>query len=392
MARRGAIAALGVLLLLVVAVPSGAPAAESKCERLDASHDLAPAKRVKLVERKNGDGGKDLIGCVLPRGKVRTLASSSDQGTTIERYELLQVAGHHVLIHFSDASQYGGGESTYVYDVKRGKHYDVASTPKTKAKRALVNSSGQAVALVTTKSSDLVTVEGFSPRGNRVVLDQGTRSAIPASSLKLDGHVAGWKHNGVGKSARLPGDSECQKLKAKDDLAGARKVKLVERGNDDGGTDLVGCVLPAGKVSVVASRSKLSGQERQYDLLQVDGHQVLVRGKLINPYGTGVSTYVFDLKRARSYTLAESCFDEHGAACDQTYARRAFVNAQGQAAVLVRTDGKSKRQLLGFKSTGASQVLDTGTAAQIPASSLSLEGHVVHWTHSGAPRSATLSG
>lgn len=390
MRGRGSIAALGVVLLGVMA-PS-AHAGQSKCQKLDATRDLAPAKRVKLVERKNSDGGKDLLGCMLPDGKVRTVATSSDQGTSVDKYELLQVAGHHVLVRGSSASQYGGGESTYAYDIKRGRLYDLASTPMTRARSAFVNSSGQAVALIKTKGSDLVAVDGFSPRGNRVVLDEGTRSEIPASSLKLEGHTASWKHSGARKSARLPGLSECQKLKAKNDLAGAKRVKLVERRNDDGGTDLVGCVLPAGKVSVVASASSISGQVRSYEILQVAGHEVLVRGKLINPYGTGVSTYVFDLKRAKSYNVAESCFDEHGAACDQTYARRAFVNAQGQAAAIVRTDGKTARQVLGFKSTGASDVLDTGTAGQIPASSLSLVGHVVRWTHSGTPRSATLSG
>jgi hypothetical protein len=48
--------------------------------------------------------------------------------------------------------------------------------------------------------------------------------------------------------------------------------------------------------------------------------------------------------------------------------------------------------VVGFKSTGAGKVLDSGTAAEIPASSLSLDGHVVRWTHSGVPKSATLSG
>jgi hypothetical protein len=399
MRRRGSIVALGAVLV-AAALPSGAQA-ESKCQKLDAKHDLAPAARVELVERPNADGGKDLLGCLLPDGKVRTVAASSDQGTSIDKYKVVQVAGHHVLIRSSSSNQYGGGVVTYVFDVKRGRHYDVASTchnlgdpcgPQTKAARALINSSGQAVAVVTSNRSDLVSVDGFSAGGTRKVLDTGMGGDIPPSSLELNGHLASWRNGGARKSARLPGIPDCEKLKADHDLAPAKAVKLVARKNDDGGRDLVGCVLPRGKVSVVATRSKISGQEQSYEVLQVAGHQVLVRGKLINPYGTGVSTYVFDLKRGTSYTVAESCFDEHGAACDQTYARRAFVNAKGQAATLIRTDGKTARQVVGFRSTGASEVLDTGTAAAIPASSLSLQGHVVHWTHSGAAKSATLSG
>src|SRR4051812_25435768 len=95
MRRRGPILALGAVLLAVL--PGGAQAAQSKCQKLDASHDLAPAKRVKLVERRNDDGGKNLVGCVLPRGKVTTLASSGTQEDSVDSYRLRQVAGHHVL-------------------------------------------------------------------------------------------------------------------------------------------------------------------------------------------------------------------------------------------------------------------------------------------------------
>jgi hypothetical protein len=408
MRRRGAITALAAAL---VALASGAHAADqehTQCQKLSPKHDLAPAKRVKLVEQKRSNGDARLVGCILPAGKLVIAASRYDDGDVHGDYELRQVAGHHVLIDGSLEGDFGTNHFTYVMDLRYGNQYTVASrcqavepgwcgskNPKETAERALVNSSGQAAAVVRSESSDLVTVEGFSRRGTRVVLDSGTRSEIPASSLDLDGHVASWRNSGALKSARLPGVSKCQKLDArppKDLAPGTRRAKLVERENADGGTDVVGCVLPAGKVSLVASSTKEPGSERGYQILQVVGHEVLVRGELINQYGHGVSTYVYDLKQARSYNVAESCFDPQGAACDQTYAKRAFVNAQGQAAAIVRTDGSSERQVIGFKSTGAGTVLDTGTRAEIPASSLSLEGHVVRWTHSGVPKSATLSG
>jgi hypothetical protein len=41
--------------------------------------------------------------------------------------------------------------------------------------------------------------------GNKTVLDAGTTSAIPPSSLALDGHVAKWTHSGEQKSATLSG-------------------------------------------------------------------------------------------------------------------------------------------------------------------------------------------
>jgi hypothetical protein len=404
MSRRGPVLALGALLL---ALPSGGQAGQERtpCQKLSAKHDLAPAKRVKLVEQDHGDITV-LKGCVLPAGRLFTVASRSANGDSTNDFELRQVTGHQVVLNIDFATLASKLHATDVFDLKRGRRYSIASrctqtepgqcgeAPDETALRVRVNSSGQAAAILSTKTSDIVTVVGYSPRGNRKVLDSGTRDEIPVSSLEVEGHVASWTHGGAGMSARLPNVTECQKLNAKPpkDLAGARKVKLVERENTDGGKDLVGCVLPDGKVSVVASSAKKAALDRGYKILQVAGHEVLVRGEATNQYGRGVSTYVYDLRRAKSYNLAESCFNEHGAACAQTYAKRAFANAQGQSAAIVRTDGSDQLQVIGFKSTGASKVLDSGTRAQIPASSLSLEGHVVRWTHSGAPRSATLSG
>lgn len=403
MRRRGPILALAVALLAPAGAAQGAE--RSACQKLEGK-DLAPAGKVKLVRRKNDEGGNDLRGCVLPRGKVITVASRTGGFTSTSSYRIVQVAGHHVLVDSSSASQYGGHDDTYVVDIKRRRSYTIASfchegtdgfcnpdVPNATAERARINSSGQAAAVLSRETSDLVTVEGFSSRGTRKVLDSGTTAEIPPSSLRVAGHVASWTNSGAERSARLPVVTACQKLKAKEDLAPAKRVKLVRRENADNGNDLVGCVLPDGKVSVVATKAKVPGSERKYRILQVAGHEVLIRGELTNQYGHGVSTYVYDLKRATSYNVAESCFDDQGVACNpQTHAVRAFVNAQGQAAAIVRTNGSSTRQVLGFSSTGTSKVLDTGTDAQIPASSLSLDGHVVRWRHSGAPRSATLSG
>lgn len=403
MPRRGCIVALAAVLLALPAAAHGA-GERTSCQKLTGKEDLAPAKRVKLFERKSAHA-TTLTGCVLPAGHIVLLASRyHEDGGQSGDYALRLVKGHQVVFTFVYDTPTSHLHSTEVVDLKKPRRYTIASRchetesgncsdrPDETALRVRINTSGQAAAIVASETSDLVRVIGYSPRGTRRVLDTGTRKQIPPESLKVEGHTASWTNNGAHKSARLPKTTECERLGTRNDMAGANKVKLVERRNEDGGTDLVGCVLPSGKVSTVASSSKMGGQERTYDVLQVTGHVVLVRGDVVNPYGHAVSTYVFDLKRASSYTLAESCFNEHGAACDQTYARRAFVNFSAQAAALIRTDGSKEREVVGFSSTGAREVLDTGTAAQIPASSLSLDGHVVRWTHSGTPRSATLSG
>jgi hypothetical protein len=205
------------------AIPAGTPSytievtsTQSACQRLNAVNDLAPAKNVKLVKRKNSDGGTDLKGCVLPDGKIRTVATSAHVGTTDDSYALRQVVGHQVLIHGSSSSQYGGGDATYVFDIATGRSYNVARTCYpiggsctslgTKAKAAFINAAGQAAAIVSPKQKpDIVRVLGFSSKGEKRLLDKGTREAIPASSLSLHRHVVSWTHSGHQKTATLSG-------------------------------------------------------------------------------------------------------------------------------------------------------------------------------------------
>jgi hypothetical protein len=204
------------------AIPAGTPSytikvtpTQSACQRLNAEHDLAPAKNVKLVKRKNLDGGTNLRGCVLPDGKIRTVARSAHVGTTDDSYALRQVVGHQVLIHGSSSSQYGGGDATYVFNIATGKSYDVAKTcypttsscrPGTKARAAFINGAGQAAAIVSPKGKPhVVRVLGFSSKGTKTLLDKGTSDEIPPSSLSLHRHVVSWTHSGHEKTATLSG-------------------------------------------------------------------------------------------------------------------------------------------------------------------------------------------
>lgn len=204
------------------AIPAGTPSytievtpTQSACQRLNAANDLAPASNVKLVKRNNADGGTDLKGCVLPNGKVRTVARSVHEGTTDDSYALRQVVGHQVLIHGSSSSQNGGGDATYVFNIATGKSYNVAHTcypttsscrPGTKARAAFINGAGQAAAIVSPKGKPhVVRVLGFSSTGQKRLLDTGTSDEIPPSSLSLHHHVVSWTHSGHVKTATLSG-------------------------------------------------------------------------------------------------------------------------------------------------------------------------------------------
>jgi hypothetical protein len=208
---------LVMLALAALALPAGAdakPKQRSACQRLKAKHDLAPAHRVKLVRRDNQDGGTDLLGCVLPKGKVRLVASSSDYYTSTDDYTVQQVKGAIVLVDASTSNQYVTAGGTSVFNIRTGKGYDIAShcygfacgpPPGDSATHAFVNAKGQAAAAIAAEGSDTVTIAGFSSKGKRVDLDSGTKAEIPASSLALDGHTVTWTHSGQPMSAELSG-------------------------------------------------------------------------------------------------------------------------------------------------------------------------------------------
>ena len=215
--RLGAVAALAALAAgLPAAVPSAADAARKKrtCRSLK-GRDLAPARNVKLVRRRNADSGTNLYGCVLPRGRVRLLASSADYYTSSESYTVRQVAEAIVLLDTESGSQYGGGSGTSVTDIRSGRSYGIASQcsmiggspcggpPGSTAPRAFVNGRGQAAAAIVTANG--VTIAGFSPRGAKTDFDSGSPQAIPPSSLRLTGSTASWTHSGEPRSAQLPG-------------------------------------------------------------------------------------------------------------------------------------------------------------------------------------------
>jgi hypothetical protein len=207
---------LGVAVLLVVAVGVTAPAEgkrATQCQRLHGK-DIAPAPKVKLVRRRNDDGGTDLRGCVLPRGPVRLVASSVDLETTVEGYRVLQVAGAVVLLATSHDSQYASARSTSVFDLRDGRDYTIATDcsrldtgscedPRATAAAAFVNRRGQAAAAIVPFSGDTTTIVGFDSRGRRRDLDAGPSMDIPASSLQLRGRTVTWTHAGETRTATL---------------------------------------------------------------------------------------------------------------------------------------------------------------------------------------------
>jgi hypothetical protein len=186
----------------------------SRCARLRGT-DLAPARKVKLVRRRNQADGTDLLGCVLPRGRVRKLTSSSDFETTVESYSIRQVAGAIVLLSSSYGSQYATSKTVSVSNIRTGRQYVIARScvrlegpcdaHNATAAAAFVNKRGQAAAAIVPEGTQTTIIAGFSSRGERGDLDSGPSGELPASSLRLDGDTVKWTHSGEMRSATLSG-------------------------------------------------------------------------------------------------------------------------------------------------------------------------------------------
>jgi hypothetical protein len=188
------------------------PRAPKVCSKLR-GHDLAPARRVRLVKRPNSDDGTDLLGCMLPDGRVRTLASSADLFTTVTSYQILAVKGPALALSSQSGSQYGSSEGTWVHNLRTNRRYGILSwsapigeEPPAKAHidvvEAGVTRTGRAAA--TLRDGESVSVVGFSPRGDRQVLATAPAGQLDAASLEVCCGIATWTQDGVQRTARLP--------------------------------------------------------------------------------------------------------------------------------------------------------------------------------------------
>jgi hypothetical protein len=204
------LAIVPALLAVVLVAPGPAQAARSKCQRLNGT-DLAPAKTVKLVVRANADDGTDLVGCVLPRGKLVEAASSEDLFTTQYGYALRQVAGRIVLVSSTYSSQYAYSEGTRVVDLRSGRAYSIAYLcqqitgdncgEETVAPAAFVTKLGRAVAAISGPGG--MTVATFDPLGRRRDLDTAAVAELAPESLRLAGVNAYWTHGGQPRVADI---------------------------------------------------------------------------------------------------------------------------------------------------------------------------------------------
>ena len=146
--------------------------------------------------------------------------------------------------------------------------------------------------------------------------------------------------------------------------------------------ELVGCLLPAGAVSVIAS-----DRVEPFTVRHVAGRYAV----LDLARSQRVRTVVTEVGAGERYTIA--VLDPASDPFERT--ESVFVTPTGAAVAGLTTPSPDPRasdtaQIVALSSAGQRTVLDTGKRLEVPPLSLAVEGATASWTHDGKPRSATL--
>jgi hypothetical protein len=207
----------GLLGLAVAAAGPGAATAtaakkRSACQKLARSHkDLARSAKLVTVVRGDDETGR-ISACVLPRGKVRTLASWDD-GLSRDWANVTATAGTWVLVEEGHGDQYGGvSRSLTRHDVRTGRRlhlsgygcqigYGDRSCPDgSNFGDVVLASSGAGAYELTALATATTTLQAFSPAGVFTTLADGA-----VEGLRLVDSQITWTQSGVAHSAPLPG-------------------------------------------------------------------------------------------------------------------------------------------------------------------------------------------
>jgi hypothetical protein len=214
MTRAGAACLLG--LVLVCCGPSSAIAKKHKklssCQKLGKHHkDLATSRMLLVVVRGNERTGR-ISGCVLPRGKVRTLAEWDDDAGR-QFGGVVDTAGTWVLVYQGGYDQGGGQELTLSridvrhdtplvlsrYSCSTGAVPSPPCPDGTDYGRAQIAPSGAGAFELIDNASKTTTLKAFNPAGAITTLADGA-----VDSLRVTRTQISWTQLGSAHTVPLP--------------------------------------------------------------------------------------------------------------------------------------------------------------------------------------------
>ncbi len=176
-------------------------------------------------------------------------------------------------------------------------------------------------------------------------------------------------------------------------LLSTRAVKVVEQRAGESGAYVFTCVPREGQVHLAGSAhdATVSGLYSISVIAHAGSWIALDFVSRVDPDSSEEIEKVCDARSGRSYRFFEAGVLEvpgFESREGESTIERLALNRFGQLA-LVLSQGAAVR-IVAYGPSGVSRTLDTGSPAQIPPSSMKLDGHTVSWTDAGVARSATL--
>jgi hypothetical protein len=212
---RATTACLLALALLAATVSSVTAKAAKRpptaCEKLAKRHkDRSPDRRLVLVVRGDDETGS-IASCILPRGKVRTLASWDD-GLSRDGASIFATAGWWVIVEETHNDQYGGtSRSLTRVDAQGGRRLVLSSygcqldytrpvcDSGTNAGEVVMAARGAGALELSDYATHTTSLRAFSPAGAFFTLAEG-----PVDALRIAGSQLVWSQAGVERTAPLP--------------------------------------------------------------------------------------------------------------------------------------------------------------------------------------------
>jgi len=189
------------ILLAGVAVLALAQAAAAQpCSKYHPDVDYAPGSYAKLFVRELAPTVRELVGCVMPRGPLRSVTTEFHYENTTRVFRIRDVAGPIAAVYqLRNDDVLASEEETFVFDLGSGRRYTVDDAPPGVVR---VLRDGAAVASLGDPGEDNRIV-AFDSLGRATLLDSGPQDVLPAGSLRLAGRVASWAHFGRRGTAPL---------------------------------------------------------------------------------------------------------------------------------------------------------------------------------------------
>ena len=208
------------LAVAIAAGPGAAPAAVAKtprsaCQKLAKRHkDVARPAQLVTVVRGDDETGR-ISACVLPRGRIRTLASWDD-GLSRDWANVIATAGTWVLVEEGHGDQYGGVSRALTrHDVRTGRALSLsgygcmlgfggppgatACPDGTNYGKVRLTSTGAGAIELGDLATATTSLQAFSPSGALTKLADGSVDTLRATRTQVV-----WTQAGVEHRAPLP--------------------------------------------------------------------------------------------------------------------------------------------------------------------------------------------